>query len=899
MSSHTPECYGHHDDQDPQETQEWLDSMAEVLAREGAERVSQLLVQLQQAAYRKGVKIPFSANTPYINSIPAEEQPAYPGNRDLERRIKSIIRWNALAMVSRANHHYEGLGGHISSYASVATLYEVGFNHFFKAKGADFQGDQVFFQGHTAPGVYARAFLEGRLSEDQLTAFRRELSGEKGGLSSYPHPWLMPDFWEFPTVSMGLGPIAALYQARFNKYLHDRGLKDTSQQKVWCFIGDGETDEPETLGALNLAVREKLDNLIFVVNCNLQRLDGPVRGNGKIVQELERAFRGAGWHVIKVLWGGEWDALLKADAGGKLVERMGELVDGQYQRYTVTDGAYIRSHFFNSPELKKLAEKLSDEQVRKIKRGGHDPEKVYAAFAKAMGNQGGPSVILAKTVKGYGLGEGGEGRNVTHNTKKLNEQETREFRTRFGIPISDEQVKDEPFYKPGPDSPEVKYLLERRQALGGFVPDRSLRAKPLEQVPALDDFAEFFKGSAGREVSTTMAYVSIFTKLLKDRSVGKLIVPILPDEARTFGMDGLFRQVGIYANQGQLYEPVDAENYAYYREAKDGQILEEGINEAGSMASFLAAGTAYATHGVNTIPFYTFYSMFGMQRTGDQVWQCADARTKGFLMGGTAGRTTLNGEGLQHEDGHSHLFASAIPSLRAYDPAFAYEIAIILQDGIRRMYQDQQDCFYYVTLHNENYAQLPLEGDAAKVAEGVVRGLYLFRQGQGDAKAPRVSLLGSGPMLVQALKAVELLKDRFGVAADLWSATSYKQLRAEALEAQHWNRLHPGQPPRSSHLEESLKAMRGPVVAASDYVRLVPEQIAPWVKGGMTVLGTDGFGRSDTRASLRRHFEVDAESIAYAALLALAGQGGFDKAKLPQALKGLGIDPEKPFSLNA
>jgi len=792
-----------------------------------------------------------------------------------------------------------GVGGHIATYASAASLYEVGFNHFFKAKGADFQGDQVFFQGHTAPGVYARAFLEGRLSEEQLTAFRRELSGEKGGLASYPHPWLMPDFWEFPTVSMGLGPIAALYQARFNKYLHDRGLKDTSRQKVWCFIGDGEADEPETLGALNLAVREKLDNLIFVVNCNLQRLDGPVRGNGKIIQELERAFRGAGWHVIKVVWGGEWDALLKADKDGKLVERMGELVDGQYQRYTVTDGAYIRSHFFNSPELKKMVEHLSDEQLRKIKRGGHDPEKVYAAFKKAVENAGGPTVILAKTVKGYGLGEGGEGRNVTHNTKKLNEQEAREFRSRFGIPISDEQVKDEPFYKPAPDSPEVKYLLERRQALGGFVPDRSLRAKPLEQVPALADFAEFFKGSAGREVSTTMAYVSIFTKLLKDRAVGRLIVPILPDEARTFGMDGLFRQVGIYANQGQLYEPVDAENYAYYREAKDGQILEEGINEAGSMASFLAAGTAYATHGINAIPFYTFYSMFGLQRTGDQVWQCADARARGFLMGGTAGRTTLNGEGLQHEDGHSHLFASAIPSLRAYDPAFAYEIAIILQDGIRRMYQAQEACFYYVTLHNENYAQLPLEGDPAQVAEGVVRGLYRFRQGQGDDKALRASLLGSGPMLVQALKAAEILKERFGVVADIWSATSYKQLRAEALEAQHWNRLHPGQPPRGSHLEESLKAMRGPVVAASDYVRQVPEQIAPWVPGGMTVLGTDGFGRSDTRASLRRHFEVDAESIAYAALLALAGQGGYDKAKLPQALKDLGIDPEKPFSLNA
>jgi pyruvate dehydrogenase E1 component len=899
MSGHTPECYGQHEDQDPQESREWLDSMSEVLQREGPDRVSHLLVQLQLDAYRKGVKIPFSANTPYINSIPVEEQPAYPGNREIERRIKSIIRWNALAMVSRANHHFDGLGGHISSYASVATLYEVGFNHFFKAKGADFQGDQVYFQGHTSPGIYARAFLEGRLSEEQLTGFRRELSAEKGGLSSYPHPWLMPDFWEFPTVSMGLGPIGALYQARFNKYLHDRGLKDTRGQKVWCFIGDGEADEPETLGALSLAVREKLDNLIFVVNCNLQRLDGPVRGNGKIIQELERAFRGAGWHVIKVIWGGEWDALLKADVDGKLVERMGELVDGQYQRYTVTDGAYIRSHFFNSPELKKLVEHLSDEQLRKIKRGGHDPEKVYAAFKQAVDNTGGPTVILAKTVKGYGLGEGGEGRNVTHNTKKLNEQETKEFRSRFGIPISDEQIKDEPFYKPAPDSPEIKYLQERRAALGGYLPDRSRKAKPLAEVPALEDFTEFFKGSAGREVSTTMAYVSIFTRLLKDRRVGKLIVPILPDEARTFGMDGLFRQVGIYASQGQLYEPVDAENYAYYREAKDGQILEEGINEAGSMASFMAAGTAYATHGINTIPFYTFYSMFGLQRTGDQVWQAADMRTKGFLMGGTSGRTTLNGEGLQHEDGHSHLFASAIPTLRAYDPAFAYEIAIILQDGIRRMFKDQEDGFYYVTLHNENYAQQPLPGDLAQVAEGVVRGLYRFKQAPAEAQGPRVQLFGSGAILLQALRAAEILGQRFGVAADVWSAPSYKQLRQEALAAQHWNSLHPGQPPRSCYLQDLLKDVEGPFVAASDYVRLVPEQIAHWVPGGLTVLGTDGFGRSDTRAALRRHFEVDGESIAYAALLALAERGRFDKAKLAPALGELGIDPEKKFSLNA
>jgi pyruvate dehydrogenase E1 component len=892
-------------DRDPLETQEWIESLEDVLQREGPERVGQLLIQLQETAYRYGVKVPFTANTPYINTIPKDEQPPYPGNREIERRIKNIIRWNAMLMVSRANHH-TNVGGHISTYASSATLYEVAQNHFLHGKGSDFSGDQVYFQGHASPGMYARAFVEGRLSEEHLKNFRQELE-KHPGLSSYPHPWLMPDFWEFPTVSMGLGPINSIYQARFNRYLQDRGLKDTTRQKVWAFVGDGETDEPETLGAINLAVREKLDNLIWVVNCNLQRLDGPVRGNGKIIQELERVFRGAGWNVIKVLWGGDWDPILAAD-DGELVRRMGEVPDGQYQKYSVADGTFVRQDFFNSPKLQSLVAHLSDEQIKKIRRGGHDPEKVYAAYKAAVEHQGSPTVILAKTIKGYGLGESGEGRNIAHNNKKLNEQETREFRTRFGIPVSDDQLpappkegekEDEkaflkiPFYRPAEDSPEIKYLKERRQALGGYTPDRSSLAAPLAEVPSLADFDEALKGSGGREVSTTMAYVSLFSKLLKDKNVGKLIVPIIPDEARTFGMDGLFRQVGIYASQGQLYEPVDKENYAYYREAKDGQILEEGINEAGSMSSFVAAGTAYASHGINMIPFYIYYSMFGFQRVGDQIWLAADSRAKGFLLGGTAGRTTLNGEGLQHEDGHSHLAASTIPNLRAYDPAFAFEIAVIFQDGIKRMYQDQENIFYYVTLHNENYAMPPIPGDQAKTAKGIIQGMYRFASEEAKGSKARVQLLGSGAIFNSALKASKILAEKYQVSSDVWSVTSYKELRREALAARRWNLLHPDQAPKSSYLEETLKSMQGPIISSSDNVRLVAEQIAPWTGERMFVLGTDGFGRSETREALRRFFEVDAESIVLSALTQLSKQNLFSKQDLAKAVKDLGIDPEK------
>lgn len=876
-------------DVDREETQEWLDSLEDVLHRYGPDRVKYLLNALQQKAYREGVKLPFTANTPYVNTIPADQQPRYPGSREIERRIKSIIRWNAMAMVVRANQEDPGIGGHISTYASAATLIEVGYNHFFRGKSDDFSGDQIYFQGHAAPGIYGRAFVEGRLTEEHLKNFRRELR-PGGGLSSYPHPWLMPDFWEFPTVSMGLGPIQAIYQARFNRYMEDRGLKNTEGTHVWCYVGDGETDEPETLGAITLASREHLDNLIFVINCNLQRLDGPVRGNGKIIQELEAAFRGAGWNVIKVIWGDDWDPLLAQDKNGVLAARMQEVVDGWYQKYTVESGAFIREHFFGqSEELRSIAEHLTDEEIRRMRRGGHDPEKVYAAYKSAAEHKGSPTVILAKTVKGYGLGEAGEGRNITHQQKKLNQEELREFRTRFGIPLSDEDLEGTPFYRPPENSPEMRYLRERRKSLGGYVPGRTIVPMPLK-APGLESYKDSLAGSGDREASTTMGFVRMLSKLLKDPVVGKLIVPIVPDEARTFGMEALFRQCGIYSRVGQLYEPVDKETMLYYREAKDGQILEEGINEAGAMASFIAAGTAYANHGVNMIPFYIYYSMFGFQRVGDMIWAAADSRCKGFLLGATAGRTTLAGEGLQHQDGHSLLLASTVPNVLAYDLAFAYETAVIVQDGIRRMYESQESIFYYITLGNENYLMPPMpEG----VAEGILRGMYRFQSREVDQAKARVQLFGSGAILREALRAQEILADQYGIASDVWSVTSYKELRRECMAAERWNRLHPDKPARRGYVPQILEGVDGPIIASSDYMQTVAEQIAPWVPGRYVTLGTDGFGRSDNRSSLRRHFEVDAESIAVAALNALTETGVVKPAEVKKAIKALGIDPEK------
>ncbi|MBY0525954.1 MAG: pyruvate dehydrogenase (acetyl-transferring), homodimeric type [Gemmataceae bacterium] len=882
-------------DADQAETREWLDSLTAVLDHGGHDRARFLLGQLERQAQRKGVAVPFTANTPYINTISVDRQPPFPGSREIERRIKSLVRWNAMAMVVRANKHSPGIGGHISTYASAANLLEVGFNHFFRGPGAPGGGDQVYFQGHAAPGVYARAYLEDRLSSAQLENFRAELQ-PGGGLSSYPHPWLMPNFWQFPTVSMGLTAITGIYQARFNRYLEHRGLKDTSKQKVWCFLGDGETDEPESLGALTLASREGLDNLIFVVNCNLQRLDGPVRGNGKIIQELEAAFRGAGWNVIKVIWGSSWDPLLASDKSGLLVQRMGEVVDGEYQKYTVEPGSYIREHFFGKyPELLKLVEHLSDEQLRRLGRGGHDPEKVYAAFKAAVEHTGSPTVILAKTIKGYGLGEAGEGRNVTHQQKKLNEEELREFRSRFGISISDEDVAQAPFYKPSEESREIQYLRKRREAMGGYLPARKVACEPLHMA-GRDLFADFLKGSSQNAFSTTMVFVGLLKKLLQDAQLGKWIVPIIPDEARTFGMDSLFKPFGIYSNVGQLYEPVDARTLLAYREAKNGQLLEEGITEAGAMSSFIAAGTAYATHGIPTIPFFIYYSMFGFQRIGDLIWAAADMRTRGFLLGGTAGRTTLNGEGLQHEDGHSLLLASTVPNVVAYDPAFAYELAIIIQDGIRRMFEIGEDVFYYVTLYNENYPMPPMPEDCA---EGILRGMYRYRPAPIASKIEKVNLLGSGSLLREALRAQEMLAERFGVAADVWSVTSYKQLRQDALDADRWNLLHPEETPRRSYLEQLLANEKGAFLAVSDYMKAVPEMIGRWVPGGLYPLGTDGFGRSDSREVLRRFFEVDAECIALASLHRLAQRGAIKPARVAQAIKELDIDPEKANPLRS
>ena len=870
------------------ETKEWLYSLDYVLEHGGPERVTELLQQLQIRAHKAGVKIPFTANTPYINSIPREKQPPFPGNREIERRIKSIIRWNAMAMVVKANKMESGIGGHISTYASAATLYEIGFNHFFRGKGNDYDGDQIYFQGHASPGIYARAFFEGRLTIEQLENFRRELK-PNGGLSSYPHPWLMPNFWEFPTVSMGLGPIMAIYQARFNRYLEDRGLKKPGGH-VWAFLGDGETDEPEALGAITLASRERLDNLIFVINCNLQRLDGPVRGNGKIIQELEAAFRGAGWNVIKVIWGTDWDPLLDKDNDGKLVKRMSEVVDGEYQKYSVESGEYIRNHFFGKdPDVLKMVEKMTDEQLQKMKRGGHDPEKVYAAFKSATEHVGQPTVILAKTIKGYGLGESGEGKNITHQQKKLNEDEMKEFRSRFGIPISDDDIANAPFFKPSEDSPEMKYLLARRQELGGFVPLRKSDVRPIKTPPE-EIFEEFYKGTEGREVSTTMVFVRILAKLLKDKEIGKLVVPIVPDEARTFGMESLFRQVGIYSHVGQLYEPVDRDSLLYYKEAKDGQILEEGITEAGAVSSFIAAGTAYATHGINMIPFFIYYSMFGMQRIGDFVWAAGDMRTKGFLIGGTAGRTTLNGEGLQHQDGHSHLLAYSVPNLVTYDPAFAFELAVIIRDGIKRMYEDKEDIFYYITVMNENYAMPEMPGN---VKEGIVKGMYKFKASDKKNLKIKAQLFGSGTIMNEVLKAAAILEDDYKVAADVWSITSYKELRREALEVERWNLLNPNQTPKVSYISKLLANEDGVFVASSDYVKALPDSISKWFPLSLYSLGTDGFGRSESRAELRDFFEVDAKHIVLAALTGLAKAGKIKSTDLDKAMKKLGINPKK------
>jgi pyruvate dehydrogenase E1 component len=877
-------------DSDPAETAEWLGSLEYVLKSKGPERVKQLFRALETMARKEGVDLPKDLNTPYINTIPAAKQPPYPGNREIERRIKSIIRWNAMAMVVRANNQYDGLGGHISTFASSATLYEVAFNHFFRGRGeSGYDGDQVYFQGHASPGMYSRAFLEGRLSKDNLEHFRRELQPTPG-LSSYPHPWLMPDFWEYPTVSMGLAPIMSIYQARFNEYLKDRGFKDTSNQKVWAFLGDGECDEPETLGAITLAGREKLENLIFVINCNLQRLDGPVRGNGKIIQELEAVFRGAGWNVIKVIWGGDWDPLLDRDENGLLVERMGEVVDGQYQKYVGMPGSYIREHFFGKhPELAQMVANFSDEKLEKMRRGGHDPEKVFAAYKTAVETKGRPTVILAKTIKGYGLGEQGEGRNIAHNKKKVNEQELLEFRSRFGIPISDEEVGKAPFYKPPETSVEIKYLKERRKALGGSVPSRPT-THPLMDVPTLEEYNRFLESSGGKDMSTTMGFVRLLGRLVKDKKIGRNIVPIVPDESRTFGMEGLFREIGIYAHNGQLYEPIDSSELAYYKEAQDGQILEEGITEAGSMSSFNAAGTAYSSHGINMIPFYIYYSMFGFQRIGDLIWAAADMRAKGFLIGGTAGRTTLNGEGLQHQDGHSLLNAMAFPTVRAYDPAFAYETTVIVMDGLKRLYQDGETAIYYIMVGNENY-EMPAMPAGAE--EGILKGIYKFQSNDVPNARARVQLFGSGAILRMVLQAQQILAERYQIASDVWSVTSYTQLRRDCQSCERWNMLHPDQPAKVSYLEQVLSGVQGPFIAASDYVRALPEQLLRYIPGDYFVLGTDGMGRSETRETLRRHFEVDAESVVIGTLYRLNKAGVVSTTEFNQAITDLGYNRDK------
>jgi pyruvate dehydrogenase E1 component len=874
-------------DIDPQETREWIDALDSVMEKEGVGRTHYLLERLINRARHLGAHLPYTATTAYVNTIRKSDEARSPGEPGLEHRIRSINRWNALAMVVKANNSAKGIGGHISSYASSATLYDVAYNHFFHAPTADHGGDVIYFQGHTAPGVYARAFLEGRLTEEQLLRYRREVGG--GGLSSYPHPWLMPDFWQFPTVSMGLSPLMGIYQARFMKYLHQRGLVSTTGRKVWVFAGDGEMDEPESKGAISLASREELDNLIFVVNCNLQRLDGPVRGNGKIIQELEGDFRGAGWNVIKVIWGDGWDRLLAKDKNGILLKRMEEAVDGDYQNYKAKGGAYVREHFFGRyPELVEMVADMTDDEIWALNRGGHDPQKIYAAYAAATNHQGQPTVILAKTVKGYGLGKAGESINIAHQLKKPGNDTMAAFRDRYRIPISDEELDDPPFFKPDEDSPEMQYLRERRKTLGGFLPARNTAA-PVLEIPGLEAFANQTAGSGDREISTTMAFVRMLTTLTRDKKLAKHIVPIVADEARTFGMEGLFRTLGIYAAKGQLYDPVDADQVMYYREDSAGQILQEGISEAGSLSSWIAAATAYSSHGVHMIPFFIFYSMFGFQRVGDLIWAAADSRSRGFLLGGTSGRTTLEGEGLQHQDGHSQVLASTVPNCRAYDPTFNYELAVIMHDGLVKMYRDQENIFYYITVLNENYTHPPMpEGSA----EGIVRGMYLFSESP-DAKL-RVQLLGSGAILREVIAAAELLQKDWGVSADVWSVTSFNELRRDGIDAQRWNMLNPEEPQRSTFVEECLSGRKGPVVAATDYMRAYADQIRSYVPQRYSVLGTDGFGRSDTRESLRDFFEVSRQFIVVAALKALADDGEVPASRVNEALAAYSIESSRP-----
>ena len=873
-------------DADPQETREWIESIEDTLEEHGSERTRFLLEELIDYAQAKGARLPFNTNTPFINTIHPENQPEFPGDRDLERRIKSLVRWNAMAMVVRANNETHGIGGHISTYASAANLYEIGYNHFFKGPNHPNGADLVFFQGHASPGMYARAFLEGRLSEEQLGNFRRELA-PGGGLSSYPHPWLMPDFWQFATVSMGLAPIMALYQARFLHYLVDRKIIRDTGRKVWAFLGDGEMDEPESKGALTLAAREELDNLIFVINCNLQRLDGPVRGNGNIIQELEGAFRGAGWNVIKVVWGSKWDEFLENDRTGKLLQRLEEIVDGELLKYVVEGGAYLREHFFGKyPELLELVSHISDDDLIRIKLGGHDPVKVYAAYAEAMAHKGQPTVILARTIKGYGMGEAGEGRNITHQQKRLNEQELLHFRDRFNIKLSDAEAIRAPFYKPEEDSEEIRYLKARREELGGYIPVRIVQDMKMD-IPDISIFQELLDGTGDRSISTTMAFVRLITILCRDKIIGKNVVPVIPDEARTFGMDPLFRQLGIYSHKGQLYDPVDSDQFLYYKESKDGQILEEGINEAGAVSSFIAAGMSYHTHAINMIPFYIYYSMFGFQRVWDLIWAAGDMRVRGFLLGGTAGRTTLNGEGLQHQDGHSHMAAAVTPNIKAYDLAYAHEIAVVIHYGMKEMIQDQKDVIYYITLENENYVHPP---QPANVDKDIIKGLYKIRA----TEKPLLRLLGSGPLMGEVLAAAELLKNDWDIEPGIWNVTSFSELRREAEEVERWNLIHPDKKPRKSHLEVSLSKHRVPTVAVSDYVKMLAEQIAPYVPGPYYALGTDGFGRSDTRENLRHFFEVDRYYIVLTAIRALALDGKLDMSVVHQVMDKYDIDPNKP-----
>ena len=876
------------DDLDPQETREWLESIESVLQTHGAERAHFLLERLIDYTRRFGKYLPFKPNTAYVNTIAVGQEKEYPGDRTIERRLEAYIRWNAMAMVIQANRQSSEYGGHIASYASAATLYEVGFNHFWRAPTDQHQGDMVYIQGHAAPGIYARAFVEGRLSEEHLRNFRQEVASEHG-LSSYPHPWLMPDFWQFPTVSMGLGPMMAIYQARFQRYLEHRGIVPVTDRRIWAFLGDGEMDEPEAMGAITMPVREKLDNLVFVINCNLQRLDGPVRGNGKIIQELEAAFLGAGWNVIKVIWGSRWDPLLARDTKGLLRRVMEECVDGEYQNFKAKGGAYTREHFFGKyPELKEMVATMSDDDIWRLNRGGHDYQKVWNAYQAAVNHTGQPTVILAKTVKGFLMGRWGESQNITHQQKKLDDEALKEFRNRIFIEVSDDEIAHAPFKKPAEDSMEMKYLRERRQLLGGSLPQRRHNA-PALQVPPLESFEGLLKGSGDREFSTTMALVRILQQLVKDKHIGKHVVPIVPDEARTFGMEGMFRQIGIYSSMGQLYTPQDAEQLMFYREDKQGQILEEGINEGGALCSFVAAGTAYANHNVNMVPFYIFYSMFGFQRVGDFIWAAGDSQARGFLIGGTAGRTTLAGEGLQHQDGHSPLLSSTVPNCVTYDPAFAYELAVVIQDGLRRMFAEQEDVFYYITCMNENYEHPAMPADAQA---GILKGMYLLRAG-GRGKV-RVNLFGSGTILREALAAADVLEQDYGVPADVFSVTSYAELRREALDVERANILNTSDSPRVPYVSQCLGQRKGPFIAASDYMKIVPDQIRQWVPGRYIVLGTDGYGRSDSRAQLRRHFEVDRAHIVLASLRALADDGKLDLATVRACMQKFQLDPNKP-----